>query len=143
MNVAFKKSKKGFTLLEIIVVIIILAVLATLALPTLFQNIEFSRSNEALNTVASLRGSVERCALMNNNAYTNCSAFGNLDMADPGTSGQASFTYAITTAAASVYTVTATRKTINGGAVGSTITFSVTPTGVAKSGTSAFVSIGN
>lgn len=142
MNMFRKSSKrKGFTLLEIIIVIIILAVLASLAFPAFVSTIHSSYGGEALTTVTTVRGSVERCALQANQALTNCGSFANLDVADPGTPGQANFTYAITTAAASVYTIIATRKTVRGGATTSFISYVVTPSGVIKSGGSAFSGI--
>ncbi len=140
MNV-FRLKNKGFTLLEIIIVVIILAVLATLALPSFFSTIETSKGSEALQSITALRGGVERCYVMNNQALTNCSAMGNLDVADPGTPGQAHFTYAITTAASTIYSIVAVRKTVRGGVTTSTITYVVSPTGVTKSGTSAYSGI--
>ena len=57
-------SKKGFTLLELIVVIIIVGVLASLALTRFFKLIEYSRSVEAISTLRSIRAAVERCYIM-------------------------------------------------------------------------------
>jgi type IV pilus assembly protein PilE len=142
MNVLRRLStKKGFTLLELLVVIIIIGVIVSLALPNFFRLIEFSRGNEALNASISLRSAIERCYMRNNQSYTTCVTMANLDIADPGAAtGQPHFTYAITSGAAD-YTITATRNTMRGGAVGSTITFVVTPTGVLRTGASAFSGI--
>ena len=140
MKVFSPVKKKGFTLLEVIIVIIILAVLATLALPSLFASVEFARANEALNATTALRGSIERCYVMRNQSYTGCQTMTNLDIADPGSGGQAHFTYAVTTGA-SVYTIRATRSTLNGGVTTSWINYVVTATGVTRSGGSAFAGI--
>src|SRR3989338_3754914 len=81
-----KNNKSGFTLLEIIIVVIIVGVLASLALPRFFSTVEFSRSTEAFNAIGVIRQSVERCALLNDQVYTTCNAFGNLDAEDPSSS---------------------------------------------------------
>ena len=65
--------KKGFTLLELIIVIIIVGVLTSLALPRLFDMVEFSRSTEALMNLKGLRQAMEICYLMNNGEnYSGC-----------------------------------------------------------------------
>ena len=87
------KNKKGFTLLEIIIVIIIVGVLASLALPRFFSTVEFSRSTEALASLAALRQSMERCYLQNAGSYANCDVMANLDLENPGNSPNAHFTY--------------------------------------------------
>ena len=58
-----KNNRSGFTLLEIIIVIIIVGVLASLALPRLFNTIEFSRSTEALNAIGILKRAADRCEM--------------------------------------------------------------------------------
>ena len=134
-------TKKGFTLLELLVVLIIIGVIVSLAFPNFFALIERSRANEAMNASVSLRAAVERCWLSNNQSYTSCVTIASLDIGDPGAAtGQPHFTYAITSGAVN-YTITATRNTMRGGAVGSTITFVVTPTGVLRTGASAFLGI--
>lgn len=71
------KKRSAFTLLEIIIVIIIIGVLASLALPRLANMIEKARTAEALSMLATIRASVYRCLLMNNNDATSCTSFGN------------------------------------------------------------------
>ena len=56
-------KKSGFTLLEIIIVVIIVGVLASLALPRFFQTIEFARSLEAMNVMASARRALDDAQL--------------------------------------------------------------------------------
>ena len=142
-----RTNKKGFTLLEVIVVIIILGVLAALALPRLFSNIEFSRSAEALNSIGAVRQSVERCATMSGDVYTNCNTFspgGNLDLNDPAAEPGAHFAYVVTPgAAAGNYTVTATRNAVDTGDGTSTVTLTVSRTAgtITRAGTGVFSSI--
>ena len=45
---------------EIIIVVIIVGVLASLALPKFFSTVEFSRAQEALSSLATVRGGLER-----------------------------------------------------------------------------------
>ena len=135
-----RANKSGFTLLEIIIVIIIIGVLASLALPRLFSTVEFSRSTEALASFATIRGSLERCYLINNANYSTCNSFANLDIDDPKDSPNAHFTYEITTGAAA-YTITAWRNTIDGGKTTSTIKILQTTAGITKGGGDAFSTI--
>ena len=132
-------QKSGFTLLEIIIVIIIVGVLASLALPRFFSTVEFSRSTEALASMSSLRGSVERCYLAQGGNYSGCT-MNAIDVANPGTSPGANFTYWITTVAAA-YTIQARRDTVSGGDGTSQIFLRQDAAGVTRSGTGSFVGI--
>lgn len=132
-------QKSGFTLLEIIIVIIIVGVLASLALPRFFSTVEFSRSTEALTSLSSVRQSVERCGLAQNQSYTGC-VLGAIDIDNPGNSPGAHFTYQVT-AGAAAYTIVAQRNTRNGGDGGSRIFLTATAAGVSRSGTGSFVGI--
>ena len=135
------KNKSGFTLLEIIIVIIIVGVLASLALPQFTSVIERSRGGEALNNLSALRGAMVRCGFVNNGVYTTC-AMGSLDVAQPGTAANASFTYTVAGSGGS-FTVTATRNTANNGDGTSTvfITQNDTAATVTKGGTGVFLGI--
>lgn len=135
-------NKSGFTLLEIIIVIIIVGVLASLALPRFFATVEYSRSTEALSSIAAIRGAMERCYLQASGSYSGCTAFDTqLDLNDPGTSPNAHFSYSIGSATATGYAITATRNTVDGGTSGDTIVVTQTTTAVTRSGTGAFSSI--
>ncbi len=135
-----KQNKSGFTLLEIIIVIIIVGVLASLALPRFFATVEFSKSTEALNAMAALRGSMERCYLASSGTYVGC-AITNLDVEDPGLSPGARFTYAASGQTATAYTLLATRNAADGGDGTSTITLIQSATGVTCAGTGKFIGI--
>jgi prepilin-type N-terminal cleavage/methylation domain-containing protein len=134
------KRKKGFTLLEIIIVVIIVGVLASLALPRLFSTVEYSRSTEALASMGSIRGSMERCSLKSGiGSYAACTNFTTqLDIANPGLEAGTHFTYAITPNAAVGYTIVATRNTLDGGIATSTITMLKNATQITRTGATAF-----
>jgi prepilin-type N-terminal cleavage/methylation domain-containing protein len=139
------KNNKGFTLLEIIIVIIIIGVLASLALPRFFATVEYSRSTEALNSISALRQSLERCYLQNNGDYSAPTACNNgdgtLDIADPGLSPNAHFTYAITDQSATDYTITALRNGVDNGDGTSTIVVAQTGGSITRTGTGVFSAI--
>lgn len=135
-----KQNKSGFTLLEIIIVIIIVGVLASLALPRFFATVEFSKSTEALNAMATLRGSMERCYLASSGTYVGC-VITSLDVEDPGASPGARFTYAASVQSATGYSLLATRNAADGGDGTSTIGIVQSPTGVTRTGTGKFVGI--
>lgn len=107
-------NKSGFTLLEIIIVIIIVGVLASLALPRFFQTVEFSRSNEALNMLGSVKRAADRCAMMGGIAedYSQCQNFPDLAMENPGLSSGSHFCYDINWVLGpdELYTITAQRN---------------------------------
>ena len=135
MNI--KKNKSGFTLLEIIIVIIIVGVLASLALPRFFSTVEFSRSQEALSTIAAIRGALERCYLSKGGNYTAC-ALGNLDIDNPASSPNAHFAYVISGQTVALYVITATRNTLDGGVATDTVILSQNASTVTRAGTTAF-----
>jgi len=133
----FKNKKNGFTLLEIIIVIIIVGILASLALPRFLKTVEFSRANEGLAQLSSIRRAMERCYLFANTFGTNCDTFAELDVDDPGGQANAHFTYGIVTAA-TAFTITATRNAVDNGDGTSIITINDTGT---KTGTGPFSGI--
>lgn len=146
-----KANRSGFTLLEIIIVIIIIGVLASLALPRLFSTVEYSRSTEALSSIATIRSALERCYLMNNGAYTGCNmdskaGTNSLDIPDPTSSPNAHFEYSVVADAAGAYTVLATRNDVDNGSDDGTdmVGLRVTAAGVlTKAGKGAYKAIGN
>jgi len=136
-----KRNQRGFTLLEIIIVIIIVGVLASLALPRFFRTVEYSRGTEALTNINAIRQSMERCYLQRN-AYTGCTAFGNLDLEDPTGSPNQHFTYGMTAPTSTTYTITATRNTRdNSGPAGDTVVLTNNGSTITRSGTGAFSGI--
>ncbi len=137
-------NKKGFTLLEIVVVMIIVGVLAAIALPNLFANVERQRAQEAITTIGVIRNAVETC-LVSAPAVGNCTFSAIGVSAPPG----ALFTYTITglggavtsSSDTAVYTILATRNTIQGGAATSTISLTRSNAGVVKGAAGAFVGV--
>ena len=114
------KHRGGFTLLELLMVVIIIAILASIALPQYFRAAERSRASEALQIMATIRGSELRFkALDPANLYT--IALANLDVDVPGV-GKAPasklWTYTVTGTAAGSNAVS---KRIAGAAAGKTI----------------------
>lgn len=140
-----KNNKSGFTLLEIIIVIIIIGVLASLALPRLFNTIEFSRSAEALNAMGTLKHAADRCALMAGAAtgaavYTNCTTFDQVGVPNPGATPGAGFTYVITSPFVSPnWVVTATRNAPGTGTI--VFTYNTVTGGVTRTGTLTYAGI--
>lgn len=137
MNV--KNNKSGFTLLEIIIVIIIVGVLASLALPRLFNTIEYSRSTEALNTIGGLKRQADRCALANEATggvpnWATCVTWDQLATSNPGAVPGAIFSYVVSFTAPN-WRVVATR--VGGAAAGDTITYTYNTT------TGAITRVGN
>ncbi|MCG3176061.1 MAG: hypothetical protein MOGMAGMI_00999 [Candidatus Omnitrophica bacterium] len=113
--------RAGFTLLELLIAVIVLVVLVGLALPIFTNTAERSRRAEALNMLNASRQAQLRFFIQNN-TYTNNMA--QLDFnpnANP--AGQTPhFTYGITSATATTFTMTATRNATNGGDGVSTVT---------------------
>jgi type IV pilus assembly protein PilA len=144
-----KRAVAGFTLLEILVVIIIVGVLASVALPSLFRNVERSRATEALNTLGIIRRGVEACGMQFGGTTTNCSTFNNIGMADPsaaaGINASAHFTYGSPFAglgANGAAQLVATRVSLDGGTTSDTITLTKTTAGVvSRSGSANFAGI--
>ncbi len=134
------KNKSGFTLLEIIIVVIIVGVLASLALPRFFSTVEFSRAQEALAAIATVRGGMERYYVSKGNTYVGGTT-ATIDTGDP-IAGQPNAHFGITVAAttASSYTIRATRNALDGGNATHRIELTQT-TGITRGGTTAFAGI--
>lgn len=145
-------NKSGFTLLEIIIVIIIIGVLASLALPRLFSTVEYSRSTEALASIATIRSSLERCYLQHgtyNDSTTPCTLVtggtNNLDIPDPNGSPNAHFEYRVTVEGDGDYTVLARRNGVDNGTNDGSDMIGIRQEGTSldKAGKGAYKAIGN
>ena len=101
-------SNRGFTLLELLMVVIIIAILAAIAMPQYFRTVERSRSGEALQVLAAVRGSQLRYY---SQYLAYASAVGNLDIDVP-TSTAWTFTSTVGS-----NLIGATRNITNGSAV--------------------------
>jgi type II secretory pathway pseudopilin PulG len=107
----------------LIIVIIIVGVLSSLALPRFYNVIEYSRSVEALQNIAIIRSSLERCGLWTG-SYDECylntaGKTDNLDIEDPGNAGGAHFQYRVwQMGSPQLFRVRATRNALDGGNVG-------------------------
>jgi type IV pilus assembly protein PilE len=106
------RTKRGFTLLEILVVIIIVGVLAAVALPSYFRNIERSRATEAYASLGIIKRALEACASQFNGDYSSCGSYGNLSMTDPSITAGSHFDYLYEPW---IGLITATRNTYDNG----------------------------
>lgn len=76
-----RTQERGFTLLELLMVVIIIAILASIALPQYFRVTERSRTAQALQLLASIRGSQLRFRANSPTNIYDGVAMGNLDLA--------------------------------------------------------------
>jgi len=84
MNAPLRMDKKGFTLLELLMVVIIIAILASIALPQYFRVTERSRTAQALQLLASIRGAQLRYRATDPlNSYAATANLGLLDITIP------------------------------------------------------------
>ncbi|MDP8230911.1 MAG: prepilin-type N-terminal cleavage/methylation domain-containing protein [Candidatus Gorgyraea atricola] len=77
-------TKRGFTLLEVLIVVIIIGILAAIALPQYTSTLEKAKSAEALTGLGSLRSSMDRYWYdqMATSAYTQLSGAAGVDSLD-------------------------------------------------------------
>jgi prepilin-type N-terminal cleavage/methylation domain-containing protein len=137
---------KGFTLVEILVVIIIVGVLASVALPSLFRNIEHSRAAEALNTLGIIQRSLEACSMQFNGDFTSCASYQAIGMSDPSASAghpDSHFDYVINGPSITIlYQLVAQRTTLDNGDTSDLILITKANNGgLSRAGSGAFASI--
>lgn len=114
-------SKKGFTMLELLMVIIVIGILASLAIPQYQSFMEKARVAEARNTVSSVKSAQELFFLENGTYGSEALINGNY-VTYPTAGVNTLWTYGITANANTGWTLTATRTTKDGGG-GATGTF--------------------
>ena len=56
-----QQTKKGFTLIEIIIVIVIIGVLATLAMPKITGQVEGAKAAEAMTMLGAIKRAADQC----------------------------------------------------------------------------------
>ncbi|MDD4202358.1 MAG: type IV pilin protein [Candidatus Omnitrophica bacterium] len=112
-------SKKGFTMLELLMVIIVIGILASLAIPQYQSFMEKARTAEARNVISSIK-SAQELYFLEHGWYGGVDVINNNYVTFPTSGTLTLWTYAITTPAsgatnATTYTVRATRTTKDGG----------------------------
>lgn len=122
-----KRSKNGFTLIEVMIAVAIIGVLAAVALPAYTDYLTRGRLSEVFSALSGVQPAAEQ-HWANTRSYVDFDTQGNFPAATP------NFTYALSNATASTYTVTGTGRgkmagfvyTINQSGVQAT---TATPTG--------------
>ena len=91
-----KRSRKGISILEIIVVVIVLGGVAAVAVPKLFEVVLMSNVNEAVQGISVIRKGMEECRLKTE-TYEGCDLFTsgntNLPIENPGKAHGAKWRY--------------------------------------------------
>ena len=120
-------SKKGFTMLELLMVIIVIGILASLAIPQYQGFMEKARVAEARNVISSIKSAQELYFLENAQYGAEADINGNYVTYETVTGNNELWFYAITgrnnALGAETYQVTATRSTKDGGVATTTGTF--------------------
>ena len=114
------KSKKGFTLIELIIVVIIVGVLAAIALPQYTGFVERARTTEAVNAIGAIRVA-EQAYIMQTGNYTNSANATNIGSLLGITLPVANWTYACNDASNNSVNIVATRNDNVGGQLNNTI----------------------
>lgn len=128
----YYKSKKGFTLIELIVVVIIVGVLAAIALPQYTGFVERARCTEAVNAIGAIKTG-EQTIRIETGAYVSCVDAAAITTNLGITVDVTNWTYATVATAGTSVAITATRTSANGGTAGQTIVLTwtnATQTGV-------------
>jgi type IV pilus assembly protein PilE len=92
------QRQKGFTLIEIMIAVVIIGILTAVAVPAYSEHVTRTRLAEAFAGLSGMQPSAEQF-------WANNRSYAGFDRLPPDT---ANFTYALSNASASAYTVTAT-----------------------------------
>ena len=117
--------------------------IASLALPKFFTTIEYSRSTQALSTLALIQSSLMDC-FQTNETYVGCDGLDTPSVGGSNATLGAHFDYEISNLSDKTYTITATRVTDGDGPGGDTIIIafdSAATPAITKVGTGAFSGI--
>lgn len=95
-----RRSKRGFTLIEVLIVVAIIGILAAIAYPSYGDYVQKSRRADGHLAMLQAVQSMERCKATSY-SFTGCAV-------NPATSPEGYYTLALTTLTATTYTITAT-----------------------------------
>ena len=108
------KSRKGFTLIELIIVVIIVGVLAAVSLPQYAGFVERARTTDAVNAIGAIK-IAEQTALIETGNYVTCADVTEIADKIGITVNDTNWTYKTYAIAGTVVLIWATRTTANGG----------------------------
>lgn len=105
-------TRKGFTLLEVLIVVIIIGILASIAMPQYLKTLEKARASEAMTNIGSIRVALDRYYYENDFDLSGATLL-TLDIDNPNDMTVKLYSYAISgisgAGAERAYTITATR----------------------------------
>lgn len=104
-------SRRGFTLLELMIVVVVLGILASVAVPQYLKTVEKAHISEALSMLGQIRSAEARYYA---EYRTYSSSLNTLDFSPTDTSGLPSYTYAVDSATANDFCLRATRTGLTG-----------------------------
>ena len=97
------KTRRGFTLLELLMVVIIIGILASIALPQYIKATERARAAQAISWLGTIRSAELRFAATSTaNAYTNNVALLDIDIVQPPEWNAAGAVFSLTAGAGGV-----------------------------------------
>lgn len=103
-------SKKGFTLVELLMVVIIIGVLVTIAIPNYTRAVERSKGSKAKGTLDAIRKAELAYRALTDSYTLTRTDLTEVDLPETNIAADNDWGYGITTATSSLLLVTATRK---------------------------------
>ncbi len=104
--------KKAFTLLELLIVLVVVGILASISLPKFTSTVERAKADQAANYLRVIRTG-EKIYYANNYTYLACAGHIAIQASLGAEITEENYTFGVTSAAATTFFATATRKTDN------------------------------